>query len=135
MHINRDLVIQVFLFLIVGITTLLIDLLVTTSLYNFAHLPAYLASAIGFLSGFVFNFPMNRKKVFKHTDSDKFKFATQVTFYILLSIFNLLATSLMVGLIVVLGVEIAIAKIIVTAIIAVWNFFIFKFFIFSKKNY
>ena len=125
---------QVILFLAVGFTTFLIDVLVTSVLYSFAHLPAYLASAVGFLSGFFFSFPMNRKKVFRHTDKDRFGIKTQILFYICLSIFNLLVTSALVEGIVYLGINIAVAKVLVTGLIAVWNFFIFKFVVFSKDS-
>lgn len=133
MRITRSLLIQITLFLVVGFTTFLIDLGVTTILYSFVHFPAYLASAIGFLSGFFFNFPMNRKKVFKHSKRDRFAVKVQIGFYTMLCIFNLLATSLVVEIMVSAGIDIGVAKIIVTGMIAVWNFLIFKFFVFSKK--
>lgn len=126
---------QVLLFGIVGVITLGIDVAVTTSLYNWAHLPAYLASGIGFMSGFFFNFPMNRKKVFNHSESDRFSLHTQITMYILLSVFNLVATSALVEGFVSLDIlQIQYAKVAVTAMIAAWNFLLFKFFIFSKRE-
>lgn len=125
---------QIALFGIVGVTTLLIDVAVTYACYNFLGLPAYLSSAIGFFSGFVFNFPMNRKRVFHHSSNDRFGLSQQIAMYIALSIFNLIVTSLLVELIVYLGIDIAVAKIIVTALIAVWNFLLFKFVVFSKKK-
>jgi putative flippase GtrA len=134
MIMSRKTMVQIFFFLIVGGTTFLIDLGVTAFLYNIVHFPAYLASAVGFLSGFFFNFPMNRKKVFKHTNKDKFTLHQQVFFYIALSIFNLVTTSLLVEGIVHIGVDITIAKFLVTALIAIWNFLIFKFLVFSKQK-
>lgn len=126
---------QILFFLIVGLITLGIDVFVATTLYNVFNFPAYLASAIGFMSGFFFNFPMNRKKVFHHSDNDKFSLHSQVAMFILLSVFNLLATSVIVELIVSSEItSIQYAKIFVTALIAVWNFILFKLVIFSKKN-
>lgn len=125
---------QILFFGIVGVITLCIDVGVTTLLYSVAHLPAYLASAIGFLSGFFFNFPINRKKVFHHSDQDRFGLSAQVVMFISLSLFNLVATSLMVELLVSQDVAISIAKILVTALIAVWNFILFKSVIFSKAD-
>jgi putative flippase GtrA len=133
MRITKKLVTEVALFLIVGVTSLLIDLVVTTSLYHLLHLPAFLASAIGFLSAFFFNFPMNRKKVFKHTIHDRFGIKVQIAFYAALSVFNLFATSAIVELLVWLGIDISVTKILVTILIAIWNFLLFKFLIFSKK--
>lgn len=133
-YITKKNITQIALFLVVGGVTFLIDLAVTTSLYSLLHLPAYLASAIGFLSGFFFNFPMNRKKVFQHSIHDRFGIKQQIGLYALLSVFNLFATSLIVEVLVMIGVDISISKIAVTVLIAIWNFLIFKFFVFSKKR-
>jgi len=134
MRINRQLFNQIVLFGIVGVITLLIDLAVTIVLYNVFHLPAYLSSGIGFLSGFVFNFPMNRKRVFRHTKNDRFNVQPQVILYACLCLINLVVSSLLVEGIVSLNlVTIGYAKMFVTIIIAVWNFIIFKYVVFSKK--
>ena len=133
MHKYRTLLKQLFAFGLVGGTSFLIDLVVTTSLYNIFHLQPYLAAGLGFLSAFFFNFPMNRKHVFNHTQYDRFSMKGQVLFYLVLTLFNLFITGLIVQLLVSLsGVQIGIAKVIVTVLIATWNFFIFKYLIFSK---
>lgn len=125
---------QIFLFGLVGGISFLIDLTVTSLLYNLLHFPAYLAGIIGFLSAFFFNFPINRKQVFKHLKHDRFKLRTQIILYITLSIFNLIMTALILELMVGSRVfSIEVAKIIMTAMIATWNFLLFKFYIFSKK--
>jgi putative flippase GtrA len=125
---------QVAFFGIVGAVTLLIDIGVSAACFYIFQLPAYLASGIGFLSGFFFNFPMNRKKVFHHTEHDRFTFQVQVLFYVILCIFNLITTSLLVEVMVNSNIlEIQYAKIAVTILIAFWNFLLFKFFIFSKN--
>lgn len=120
---------------LIGVVSLLIDVGVTTFLFNIAHVPAYLASAIGFLSAFFFNFPLNRKKVFKHSKNDRFTLRSQVVMYFALSIFNLVFTSYAVDFTVHTGgIQIYWAKMIFTVIIAIWNFLIFKFLIFSKLS-
>ena len=130
----RKLVVQMFLFGIVGITTLLIDALVTSTFYYIAHLPAFMASGIGFLSGFCVNFPLNRKQVFNHSEDDRFSLKAQIYLYASLSIFNLIATSMAVDVLVSTNMlEIQWAKIITTVVFAIWNFLVFKLFIFSKK--
>lgn len=58
----------------------------------------------------------------------------QVSLYVALCLFNLLMTAVLMQLLVesdLLRVEVA--KVLITALIAVWNFIIFKFWIFSKK--
>lgn len=131
----KNLSLQIVLFLVVGLVTFGIDFSVTTALFNIAGAPAYLASAAGFLSGFFFNFPMNRKKVFKHSKKDRFSLKTQVGMYFSLSVFNLLTTSLLVELLVRTELlTIGFAKVFVTGLIAVWNFLLFKFVVFSKQK-
>jgi hypothetical protein len=131
----RKLVVQMFLFGIVGITTLLIDALVTSTFYYIAHLPAFMASGIGFLSGFCVNFPLNRKQVFNHSEDDRFSLKTQIYLYASLSIFNLIATSMTVDVLVSTNMlEIQWAKIVTTVVFAIWNFLVFKLFVFSKKK-
>lgn len=128
-------VVQVFLYGAVGLATFAIDVGSTSVLYDVFHLPAYLASGCGFLLGFLFSFPMNRKKVFRHTGRDRFSLQTQVFMYATLSIFNLVSTSFIVHEVVSMNIlNIQYAKIGVTAVIAVWNFLLFKFLIFSKVD-
>src|SRR5689334_15314845 len=123
----RPIIGQMTFFVIVGVVTLGIDVLMTAFCFYILKFPAYLASSVGFLSGFFFNFPMNRKKVFRHESKDRFSLKTQVFFYISLSLFNLLFTSFVVQILVDVGIAIQYAKVIVTAIIAAWNFVLFKF--------
>ena len=131
----KKIVVQIFLFGIVGITTLLVDTLVTSILYYIAHLPAFMASGAGFLSGFCVNFPLNRKQVFNHSEDDRFSLKAQIYLYASLSIFNLIATSMAVDVLVSTNMlEIQWAKIITTVVFAIWNFLVFKLFIFSKKK-
>lgn len=132
----KKLVIQILLFGVVGVTTLAVDTLVTSILYYIAKMPAFMASGVGFLSGFCVNFPMNRKQVFNHSKDDRFSLKTQIYLYALLSIFNLIATSMMVDVLVKTNIlEIQWAKIITTVVFAIWNFLVFKLFIFSKKKH
>lgn len=126
---------QIMLFGLVGVGSLLIDLCVTTLLYDHAHIPAYLAGPVGFLSAFFFNFPINRKHVFNHTEHDKFSMKTQVAMYISLSLINLCMTSLFMHVLVDgMHIQVSAAKLCTTGVIAVWNFFIFKFLVFSKRQ-
>lgn len=136
MTVNRKSVSQLIFFLAVGIITLGIDIGVSWIALHKIGLSAYFASGLGFLSGFFFNFPMNRKKVFRHTKNDKFNLSQQIVLFASLSIFNLIATSAIIGWLVSVEVfEIQYAKTIVTGIVAIWNFFILKNFIFSKTHH
>ena len=125
---------QVFLFGLVGGVSFLIDLGVTTALYDFVHFPAFLSAGIGFISAFFFNFPVNRKHVFNHSNYDKYSVRRQMVLYFCLSIFNMIITSALTQLIVGAGLTtIGIAKVCLTILIAAWNFVIFRLIIFSKR--
>lgn len=135
MHKYSRILRQFIFFGIVGVISLIIDVGITTALYDLLHFPAYLASSLGFLSGFLFNFPMNRSKVFKHAKNDKFSLRIQLIMYFALSGFNLLVTGSVVHYLVEsVNIHIEYAKIFVTVIIAVWNFALFRLVIFSKNN-
>lgn len=124
---------QVFLFGVVGVISLLIDITVTTFLYTHLHFPPYLAGSIGFLTAFFFNFPINRKHVFNHKENYRHSIKTQAIGYAALSVFNLLVTAVFMQILVSkLKVKVELAKLLVAAVIAVWNFAIYKFLIFAK---
>ena len=134
-NMKNGIFLKIFLFLVVGGITLLIDASISYILYHNIHLPAFLASSIGFLSGFVFNFPVNRKKVFNHSQYDRFSLRSQIILYALLSIFNMVATSVIIATLVNSNIlDIQWAKVVVTAVFAIWNFLVFNLFIFSKDN-
>ena len=134
-NMKNGIFLKIFLFLVVGGITLLIDTSISYILYHNIHLTAFLASGIGFLSGFIFNFPVNRKKVFNHSQYDRFSLKIQITLYTLLSLFNLVATSSIIATLVNSNVlDIQWAKVVVTAVFAIWNFLVFNLFIFSKNN-
>lgn len=126
---------QVLLFGIVGVGSLLIDVIVTTFLYNLLHIPAAIAGVVGFVAAFLFNFPLNRKKVFKHENDSRYSLKLQIILYLALCIFNLFVTALLMHILVdKLGILIFIAKALTTALISVYNFFVLRFFIFSQEK-
>lgn len=135
MKVDKKTVVQVVLFGLVGLGSLLIDLLVTTLLYRRVGFPASISGVCGFLSAFFFNFPINRKHVFHHTDADRFSLKAQVLMFITLSLVNLVITGLAMHLLVeVMSVNVTLAKALTTGAIAVWNFVIMKMVIFSKNK-
>ena len=110
-------------FVIVGIATLILDTTVTTLLYKHGHLPAGVASAIGFTSGFLVNFIGNRGVVFKSVEGYHFKRKSQILMYVVLVFFNLAFTSLMTEVLVSrAGGNIIIVKICLGVLVATWNF-------------
>lgn len=124
---------QLFFFGLVGVLTLIVDLIVTQSTFHLG-VHAFWASACGFVSGFFVNFPLNRGKVFKHTENDRFSLTVQIFLFVLLSLFNLMATSAIVAYLVSSGLEIVIAKAIVTVVFFLWNFIVLRTLIFSSTS-
>lgn len=124
---------QLVLFGMVGITALVIDTGVTYVLVQ-QGVPVYIASAVGFVAGFAFNFPVNRQRVFQHSPHDRYSLRTQIALYAGLSLFNLGATSLAVQGLVQFGVlPLVWAKTSVTALFAIWNFVVLRLVIFAKR--
>lgn len=132
---HQHLIKQLVLFGLVGGTSLLLDVTVTTLAYRWWHIPAGIAGVLGFCSAFFFNFPINRKHVFNHTKNDRFGIKAQVGLYVVLSCINIGATAVMMQLAVgSLHSNVSVSKICTTAIIAAWNFLLFKFYIFAKDK-
>lgn len=125
---------QILGYLIVGVLTLVIDVLVTSISFYYLHLQASIASGIGFMSGFFFNFPMNRNRVFRHADDAFFKLPVQIVLFVSYSLFNLVATSLAVEWTVNLGTNIALAKVLVTAASTIVTFSVLRFGIFRSRK-
>jgi putative flippase GtrA len=121
---------QLVAYLGIGLLTTAIDAIITFLLFEFLGFSVFLASAVGFLSGFFVNFPLNKNKVFFSSNGQRFKVSTQVQLYVLLIAFNLFSTSFAVALLVDLGIQIVVAKFFVTGVLFIWNFVVFKFYIF-----
>lgn len=131
----KDSAVQMFLFGVVGITSMLIDIVITTFFYRVVSFTPFFASTMGYLSGFLYNFPLNRHKVFRHSDKDKFSLKAQLSMVFVLSFINLVVGSGIVHILVSQDIlDISIAKALTTVLIALWNFLIFKFLIFSKNK-
>jgi putative flippase GtrA len=119
---------------IVGLASFCIDVSLTTAAYDVLRVSPFAAGVVGFVAGFLFGFPVNRKHVFDHTKHDKYSLRTQVTAYAGLCGANLLITGTLTQLLVEdARLRIFVAKVCVTALIAVWNFFILKYLVFSKR--
>jgi putative flippase GtrA len=101
-------------------------------LYKYGHLPAGLASAIGFTSGFLVNFIGNRGVVFKTVEGYHFRRRLQIIMYVILVFFNLIFTSVMTEILVSkAGANIIIVKICLGLLVATWNFIIYRKIIFK----
>lgn len=134
MRLSPNTIKQIILFVIVGVISLVIDTSVTWFLYKIVLVPVAIASIVGFFSAFAFNFPVNRKRVFHHTKNDRYVLNTQIALYATLLLFNAGFTAVAADLLVKAGVGIVATKFLLTALIAIWNFLLFRHVIFSKHD-
>ena len=126
---------QIILFGLVGVGSLIIDVTITTISYKYFHVPAAISGIFGFIAAFGFNFPLNRKKVFKHENNSKYSLKLQIVFYFILCIFNIIVTAAFMYLLVDrIHLVIFIAKVSTTAFISIYNYFILRFIIFSQNS-
>ncbi len=97
-------------------------------LFYFIDISLTAASVVSFLIGFAVSYLLNRLWVF----NSRMQAKRQLILYSLLAIFNVIISTI--GLILLSKIiEPAITKIIMVIMIAVWNYFIYKYFIFSYK--
>lgn len=90
----------------------------------------FLSQTISFLCGFLVSFLLNRSWVF----SNKTNTRLQLVKYTILACFNLVLTNGILWILVdKIGVHYLVAKIIVMAMVATWNYFFFSRLIFVNK--
>lgn len=116
-----------------GFSALLADYSSFLLLYYLIHLPLLVSNSFSFLLGFIVSFTLQRNWTFKGSSSYRLRGRHQLVIYFGLSIFNLLISN---TLILVLNKKLLIpavfAKLVTVAIIAVWNYTIFRLFLFRE---
>jgi putative flippase GtrA len=100
--------------------------------YYIFGLPLKLATTIGFFTGFLISFTINKQWVF--AGEQRKRTHRQVAEYIALLIFNYLFTVYAVSIINNHGLGPAISKVLVMALIMCWNYALFRWVIFTKKD-
>jgi len=122
-------------FAISGGTALFADYGSFLLLYYIFHFPLLLGNTIGFVLGFIVSFTFQRNWTFKSNGSYRFKTHQQLMLYLALTVVNLAISNLVIFVLnKKLFVAAVIAKLITVAIIAGWNFIIFKLFIFKETQ-
>jgi putative flippase GtrA len=117
-------------FLLVGGASFAIDLGILALLHEVGRVDLWLATPIAFLTSLVFNFLVQRKFTFQsgvraHVSALK---------YGALVVFNLVATDVIVNVIADAGQSYAIGKVISTVATTVWNFLLYKHWIFKSHS-
>lgn len=119
---------ETFRFLFVGGLSFVADFGLLWLLHEAFNLDLFISSVVAFVSSFFVNFYLQKLFTFQARK----RTARALALYTTLSIFNTLATG-----IIVTNLESTVigwqgAKILSVIMISIWNFFIYKFFIFSK---
>lgn len=128
--INQNTVIK---YLLTGGLTFAVDYLVLLTGFYVFLLPLWAATTLGYLAGLCVSFFINRVWVFGEHGKQR-KMARQLVEYVLLLLFNYIFTVFTIRLLDNLGVTPAISKIIVTAMIAGWNYLIYNKVIFTHDK-
>jgi putative flippase GtrA len=128
--INRNTVIK---YLLTGGLAFVVDYSLLLVSYYVFSLPLWLATTVGYVGGLCISFFVNRAWVFGENGKER-KMTRQLVEYVLLLLFNYGFTVFAIRLFDGMHVEPAISKIIVTAMIAAWNYIIFNKFIFAHTK-
>lgn len=121
-------------YLAVGGTAFLVEYSSFFMLYAVLHLWLALSNGVSFVAGLLASFILNRLWSFKHNNEYDKRKSHQFVFYAVLALANLLLTIVLVELFKVWGVNPLYGKILASGITSVWNFVLFKLFIFTHKK-
>lgn len=120
-------------YLVVGGSAFIMEFLSFIALYQHIKLILVLSNAISFCIGLLTSFVLNRlwtfaaKHKFKHTTSK------QLNMYVSLALINLIATLMIVQILKSVGLEANTSKLIAMCLTSIWNFAIFKIYIFKHS--
>lgn len=117
-------------FLIVGGLSFVLDLGVLILLREIFAVDLWIATPIAFLVSLIFNFIVQRKFTFQATVRSHISLIR----YGVLVVFNIFATDIIVNLFDNLALTYAGGKVIATISTTVWNFFLYKHWIFRKDD-
>ena len=115
-------------YLLVGGCSLLLDLGLLTLSYRVFGLPLGVATAIGFWGSFAFNFTLQKKFAFANVSPT----GRSLWRYCVLLVVNSIINIAVVALFDRLGWGFAVGKIAVTAAQTVWNYFVYRYWVFSN---
>lgn len=116
-----------------GLIAFIVDYGLLLFTYYVLRLPLPLSTSIGFVSGLVLSFQINRKWVYGKSGRDRHPIR-QLIEYSLLVALNYIFTVLSINWLNDKGVSPVVSKIIIMALIVIWNYLIFSKLIFTSKE-
>lgn len=117
-------------FLIIGGISFAIDFGLLTVLHGYFLVALWIATPIAFLTSLFFNFLLQRTFTFKARNNRSVSFLK----YCILVIFNTFAADLIVNTADWLGVGYQVGKIVSTVLATIWNYFLYKNWIFRSQH-
>ena len=120
------------LFAIVGGINTGVDFAVFHLLYFFTPLGVVLCQAAGYTTGVICSFLLNRGLTFR--DGVRTAIARQAWRFVLVNLVSLLVSMLGIHLLSLLGLPAPVAKVLITAVTMVMNYFGYKWFVFQVKG-
>jgi putative flippase GtrA len=118
-------------YLLVGGAAFLIDVGLLAALHDLLRMPLVVATPTAFISSFALTFILQRWLTF---NSDAGLAASAVRYTMLVAI-NTLATTAIVSGIAALGAPWIVGKIVAVGSTTVWNFFLYKYWIFANRGH
>lgn len=126
---------EVIFYIIFGILTTLVNIVVSTLLESILHLEGNLASTIGIICSILFAYFTNRKLVFNSTATTFKEISKEFSKFIAGRLFTMVIEMLGFYLLyTVFTIPMLISKCTISVIVIILNFFISKFFAFKKSN-
>ena len=117
-------------FLLVGGLSFVVDLGLLVLLHEVCNVGLWIATPIAFIVSLIFNFLMQRSFTFRSTH----KPLTSLVKYLLLVVLNVLATDVIVNWFASADLSYAAGKVVSTVVTMVWNYFIYKYWIFPVAS-
>lgn len=117
-------------YLVAGGTAYAVEIGTFSLIYYIIQLNPAVANAISFFAGMSVSFALNKYWTFSSV-GQKLRGHIQLSQYVLLAIVNVVITSILIGVLIDGGIPGYIAKTLLIGMVAVWNFVIFKKFIFK----
>jgi len=124
---------QLLKYLISGGSAFATEYLTFVVLFKVLDAQLYVANSLSFCAGLIVSFLLNRAWAFRK-DSFRLKKQHQLASYIGLALCNLVLINLIIGVLQAVSVPVLVGKIIAMMTIVVWNFFIFRLFIFAETK-
>lgn len=118
---------QGILYLIVGVSSALIEVVVFQSLYVFGLLSVGMSNVVAVVLSTAYNFMLNGRITFRAQGNK----VLSLVKYLMLLLFNICFTTFSISWLVSMGCESLIAKIGTMGCVALWNFVLYRKFVFA----